>query len=125
MIPKWLATTAGKLIAGLVVVLVVAGIFALDRCQAARTAHTEAKLATGQAGAAIQSGHDAADTIGNRMADDADTDAITRENADVIRNARGADAPVDPDADAAGLRSLCRRAAYRRDPQCVQHADPR
>ncbi len=121
----WFATTAAKVITGLAIVAVLAALFALNQCRSASTAHTEAKLGTGQAGAAIASGHDAADTIGNRMTNDADTDAITRENADVIRNARGADAPVDPDAAAAGLRSLCRRAAYRRDPQCLQHPDPR
>ncbi len=123
--PPIIERNLAKILVGLVVLLLVAGIVVQRSCSETRTAKTSASLSTGQAGAAIASGHDAADTIGNRMTNDADTDAITRENADVIRNARGADAPVDPDADAAGLRSLCRRAAYRRDPQCVQHPDPR
>lgn len=121
----WLARNGVRILAVLVVLALLAAIVAQRSCSAARTAKVTAKLATSQAGAAIASGHDAADTIGNRMADDAAEDAITRENHDAIHNAHGADAPVDPDATAAGLRSLCRRAAYRRDPQCVQHADPR
>jgi hypothetical protein len=121
----WLATTAGKAIAALCVVALLAGLFALNRCQAARTAGTEAKLATGQAGAAIQSGHDATTTIGNRMETDAATDTVTRENNDAIRNAEGASAPVAAPVRDAGLASLCRRAAYRSDPKCVQYAHTR
>lgn len=121
----WATRNGGRILIALLVLALLAAIVVQRSCSAAHTATATAKLATGQAGAAIASGHDAADTIGNRMASDADGDAITRENDDAIRNARGADAPVDPDATAVGLRSLCRRAAYRRDPQCLQHADPR
>ena len=53
------------------------------------------------------------------------TDTITRENDHAIRTAPGADAPVDPALRDTGLAGLCRRAAYRGDPKCVQHADPR
>lgn len=121
----WATRNAVRILIALVVLALLAAIVVQRSCSAARTASAAARLATGQAGAAIASGHDAADTIGNRMADDAASDTITRENDDAIRNAHGADAPVDPAASAAGLRGLCRRAAYRRDPQCVQYADPR
>jgi hypothetical protein len=90
-----------------------------------RTAKTEARLATGQAGAALASGQDSANTIGNRMDADAAEDTITRENDDAIRNAHGASAPVDPALRDAGLAGLCRRAAYHNNPKCLQHADPR
>lgn len=121
----WATSKGVRLLIALVVLALLAAIMVQHSCSAARTATATARLATGQAGAAIASGHDAADTIGNRMAGDAAGDAITRENEDAIRNAHGADAPVDPAASTTGLRGLCRRAAYRRDPQCVQYADPR
>jgi type IV secretory pathway TrbL component len=121
----WATRNGVRILVALVVLALLAAIMVQRSCSAARTATATAKLATGQAGAAIASGHDAADTIGNRMAGDAAGDTITRENDDAIRNARGADAPVDADATAAGLRGLCRRAAYRGDPQCVQYAGPR
>jgi hypothetical protein len=121
---EWFATTAGKAIAVLAFVALLVGLFALDRCQAARTAQTEAKLATGQADAAVQSGADAVNTVGNRMSADVATDTITQENRDAITKAEGASAPVAAPVRDAGLASLCRRAAYRRDPQCVQHPDP-
>lgn len=103
-------------------VVLLAAVLAVRSCQSTKT---EARLNKGQAGAAIESGKDAANTIGNRMSSDADTDATTRENADAIRNAQGADAPVTPAVNDAALRSLCKRAAYRGDPKCVQFANPR
>ena len=122
--PPFIERNLAKILIGLVVLL-VAAIVVQRFCSATRTAKASASLATGQAGAAIESGHDAADTIGNRMANDADTDAITRENDDAIRNAEGAAAPVAAPVRDAGLASLCRRAAYRGKPKCVQYADPR
>jgi hypothetical protein len=117
----WLATTAGKVIAALALIALLAGLFALNRCSAARTAHTEVKLATGQAGAAQASGTDAVETTGNVMGNEAATDRVTKENDDAIQNAQGASAPVAAPARDAGLRSLCRRASYRRDLKCVQY----
>jgi hypothetical protein len=121
----WLATTAGRVTTALAIVALLVGLLALDRCQAARTAHTEARLATGQADAAVQSGADAVNAVGNRMSADVAIDTITQENRDAITKADGARAPVAPPARNAGLRSLCGRAAYRRDPKCVQYTDPR
>lgn len=96
----------------------------LRSCSDARSAKSQAKLSTGQAGAAIESGRDAANTIGNRTHADAATDAITRENDDAIRNAEGASAPVAAPVRDAGLVGLCRRAAYQRDPRCLQQPRP-
>ena len=120
----WATRNGVRLLVALMVLALIAALVVQRSCRAARTASAVASLATGQAGAAIASGQDAAATIGNRMAHDADTDTITRENDDAIRTAHGADAPVDPAASAAGVRGLCRRAAYRGNPKCVQHAAP-
>ena len=121
----WMIRNGARILAALAVLALVMALVAQRSCRAASAARTGARLATGQAGAAIASGQDAANTIGNRMAGDAATDAMTRENDDAIRKAPGAGALVDAAADAAGRNGLCRRAAYRRDPQCVQHAYPR
>lgn len=105
--------------------IILLTLFGWHEWRASRTARTEARLAAGQAGAALASGQDAANTIGNRMDADASTDTVTRENDNAIRNAAGASAPVDPALRNVALRGLCRRAAYRHDPKCLQHADPR
>lgn len=120
-----MSRTLARVLMGMGAILLLLGFLWLRSCQEARTAGTVAKVAKGQAGAAIQSGADAANTIGNRMAADAATDQLTRENEDAIRNAEGAAAPVAAPARDAGLASLCRRAAYRGKPECVQHAAPR
>jgi hypothetical protein len=111
-------------LAGLALIILLA-LFGWHEWRASRTAHAETRLAAGQAGAALASGQDAANTIGNRMDADAGTDTVTRENDNAIRNAPGASAPVDPVLRDVALRGLCRRAAYRHDPKCLQHADPR
>ena len=122
MIPDRRLILAG--LATLALVLLLA-MFGWHEWRSARTARVETRLATGQAGAALASGQDAANSIGNRMDADAATDTVTRENDHAIRTAPGADAPVDPALRDAALRGLCRRAAYRHDPKCLQHPDPR
>lgn len=113
------------IIAAIVAVALILGLLFLNQCSATRTAETQTKLATGQAGATLISGNDAVNTIGNRMDADAATDQLTKENADAIHHAEGASAPVAAPVRDAGLASLCRRAAYRGKPECVQYADPR
>lgn len=103
--------------AALFLLAVIGGV---RSCQQAQTAKTETKLATGQTGAAIASGADAAQTVGAVGAGEAATDTITRENDRAIRNAPGADAPVSDGVHDAGLRALCKRAAYRGRPECLQ-----
>jgi hypothetical protein len=60
------------------------------------------------------------DAVGQHGARSDAIDTITEENERDIRKAPGADAPVDPGVRDAGLRSLCRRAAYRGRAECVQ-----
>lgn len=82
----------------------------------------EARLGKNTAEAALHSGSDAVATVGQVGARDQTADDLTRRNADDIAHARGADAPVDPAARDAGLRSLCKRAAYRGSAKCLQLA---
>jgi len=105
---------------GLVVALVVAGVLLWNAWGAALTAKTEAKLSGNQTAAALESGTDAVATVGQTHATEVTIDVITRENERAIREASGADAPVDPAVHGAGLAGLCRRAAYRGRPECVQ-----
>lgn len=125
MLPPIIERNAVRILVAIVFVLLIAGFMTLRSCQAERGAKTQAKVSTGQAGAALQSGQDAANTVGNRMDADAGEDQLTRTNGDEIRKADGASAPVASPVRDAGLRSLCKRAAYRGNPKCVQFADPR
>ncbi|MEN2711413.1 hypothetical protein [Sphingomonas sp. VL_57B] len=118
-------TRALTITIGLGLVALLAVLLLLNQCTATRNAKTETRLATGQAGATLVSGSDAATTVGNRMDADAATDQTTRENTNAIRHAEGADAPVSAPVSAAARASLCRRASYRGKPECVQHPDPR
>ena len=120
----WIEKNLVKLSLVAAAALIVLALLGWHEWRAMRTAKVETRLATGQAGAALASGRDAANTIGNRMEADASTDTVTRENDHAIRTAPGADASVDPALRDAALRGLCRRAAYRHDPKCLQHADP-
>lgn len=86
----------------------------------AKAAQAGQVIAEGQAA----SGREAVGVVSNRAATEAATDVITRTNADEIRKAPGADAPVDPALAAAGRRSLCKRKAYSHDPLCLLHPDP-
>ena len=109
--------------AGIVLCVLVMG--AVAKCTYDRGAKTEIKLSKGQAGAAIESGRDAVDTVGNVAANASASDQLSRENENDIRKANGAGAPVDPGVNGAGLNSLCKRASYRLDPKCLQRAAPR
>ena len=117
---SWFRDNTAKAVAIVVLVAIVVGILFLRSCQAERTAKAGAKLATGQAGASLVSGADAVDTTGNVQRNEIAADSVTRENDHAIHKAEGAGAPVAAPVRDAGLASLCRRAAYRSDPRCVQ-----
>lgn len=86
---------------------------------------TQVKVDSGQHGALVNSVHDATGTISNVSADEANGVRIGRTNEEEIRNAKGADMRVDPGANAAGLRALCRRSSHAHDPACrVQQPHP-
>lgn len=121
----WLAKNVALAVAALAALLIVAGLFAWHEWQASRVAKTETRLATGQAGAALASGQDSANTIGNRMSADAADDTLHRENADANNKAEGGNVVVAAPATDTGIAGLCRHAAYRGKPQCLQHTNPR
>lgn len=103
----------------LIVALLLAILFGVRQCQNARNLGTESRVSRSQTGAALDSGADAVGAAGAVSGRNSQTDQITMENADAIRTAPGADAPVDPALDRVARDGLCRRAAYRSDPKCV------
>ena len=81
---------------------------------------TEARLSKNQAGAAVESGRDAVETVGAAAEREAAGEVLTRENEAAIRGAPGATDPVSAEARGAGLQALCKRQAYKDDPRCAQ-----
>jgi hypothetical protein len=73
---------------------------------------------------AAAAGHDAVEAVSNQADEESTTADLTKANADAIHAAPGAEAPVTPDADNAGLRALCLRHVYRNDPACRQLRHP-
>ena len=123
MVARILARPVAWIIAGAILFCLIG--LTVHSCTSARQASTEANLATSAGEASVGNGKDAVNSISGAAARTADTDKTTLENADAIRNAEGADAPVNPAVRNAGLDSLCRRAAYRCTEQCLQRAAAR
>lgn len=109
--------TRWAMLAGAVALLIIAVLTLSYFSERERTGKADA-------GRVIAEGQTAAgrDAVGITAADakaDAATSNINRENENAIRNAPGADAPVDPALAAAGRRGLCRYAAYAGRPECL------
>lgn len=115
-----LAPLGRAVIAGLLLAVLIAGTFGVRSCQSAQVAKTQANLSRNQTGAAIASGADAVGTLSDQIGREVAVDATTKENADAIRSAPGADALVSRGVDAVARERLCRRAVYRVRPECLQ-----
>lgn len=102
-------------VAVLSLVLLIVGPAA---CQKIRSLGLEKRVAQEQLDAHGASAVDAIDTAGNVSAVERAADDLTRSNEKEIRNAQGADTRLDPDAQRAGLRALCRRPSYRDSERC-------
>lgn len=122
---KFLATTIGKAVAVLLVVVLILGVLQIRSCQQARQQAAQSRVDKAQHGALENSAADAINTQGEVSARDRASEDITRTNEKDIRNAEGANDPVNPAARDAGLASLCRRAAYRDSERCrLRQLDP-
>lgn len=125
MMCKWLDTQTLGLARGwwtliVLVLIVLAVMWGMGTLTSGATARTEARLHRNTADAARASASDAVTTIGAQATAESTIDAQTKENDHAIRNAEGADAPVSPAVSAAVRISLCKRAAYRDQPECLQ-----
>ena len=115
---NFLASTVGKIVAALVLVVIVLGGLQFCSWQRARQQAAQSKVDRGQAGAARESAAEAVNTISDVAANQSASEDLTRSNEREIRNAEGASDRVNPDVGAAGVRAICRRAASRNDPKC-------
>lgn len=114
--PEWLTLT--RALAVLAVLVLVLGVLQVRSCQHDRRQAAESRLKDGQAGAAIESGRDAIATQGAAAKRETAAEELTRTNSEEIHNAEGANVQIPPAVTAAGLRSLCRRAAYSSSERC-------
>ena len=102
----------------IVALLVTIVIAAPAACNKIRSMGAQSRVDKGQIEALSNSAVDAIGTQGASAARERASQTLTRANEKEIRNAKGADAQVDPAVRDAGLRSLCRRAAYRDSERC-------
>lgn len=114
----WLRSTVGLVITGLSVCLLIAAFLWLQSCQRERSLEAQGKVDRGQQGALQNSAGDAVNTVAGVAENQMASDELGRRNEEEINNAPGASDPVNPAVRDAGLRSLCRRPAYRHDPRC-------
>ena len=112
------AATLSRIAIGMVLIALLFGLLALRSCNVARTARTEAHLATGQRGAAIESGSDAVQTLGNAQAAERATHATVKEGTDAINQAPGGD------SNDAADRAACRLRSYRHSGKCIAMLGP-
>ena len=115
---KFLASTIGKVVAVLVLVVLLLGALQLRSCVQARQQAAQSKVDDAQHGALQNSAADAVNTGAGVAANQMASEDLTRANEREIRNAEGAGDAVNAGVRDAGLRSLCRRAASRNDPRC-------
>jgi hypothetical protein len=116
-----LATRIGL---ALIAAVLLLGLMQLRACSNARQTAAQERVEDAQAGAAGNSAADAIATQANVNAGERAAAELDRTNEKEIRDAPGADQAVDAAVDAAGRRSLCRRAAYRDRPECRLLAAP-
>jgi len=117
------ASWTARAVAMAIVILVA--IWALSSWRSGQSAKVEARLNENQVEAVTASGRDAVATIGEQQSRADAIDKVTEGNRNEILSSEGADAPVGPDLRDAGLRSLCKRAAYRDHPDCLRFAPAR
>lgn len=98
--------------------LIAAGMFGWQQWQVLRGAKTEVKVQAGQTGAAIASGHDAVQTVGNTQARETEIQQTVKDGTDEIDKA-----PAGDSNDVAD-RAACRMRAYRHSPKCIALLGP-
>ena len=87
-------------------------------CHRMQREAARARLSHEQARATSRNGQDAVATVGSAARREQQSDQLTRDNEKEIRDAQGADVPIDPAVRDAGLGGLCRRPAYRDSERC-------
>ena len=117
-LPTWLTRPVIYAIAAVVAALAIWWLVAT--LLGGKRAEVQAKLNGNIAGAALESGKDAVNTVGQQQASEGAVGALGRDNAAAIHNASGSSASVSPEANAAGIAAICKRASARSDPKCAK-----
>lgn len=114
-------TPTGFMVAGIVALLVAVAVFVVFATwQHERRAAAEAKVGAAMGEARGRSAADAG-AVTDRAHDFAtSSEALTRENADAIRQAPGADQRLSRELNAVGRRGVCLQPAYRSSSECMQ-----
>lgn len=116
--PAWLSNTAAKALAIVAIVALVLGLVALRSCNTARTAGTAEKLATGQRGAAIDSGADSVSTTGN-------VQTAAEQRAETVKDGNHAiDQAPAGNSNGAAERASCELRSYRHSSRCIDLLGP-
>lgn len=112
-------TIGGYTIAARAIAILVAGALVVAAllwgpaaCRSMKTAGEQAKISKGQAGAAIDSGAEATNTIGNVASNAAATDSTVATGQGEVR------AAPEGQKGAATVNAACRFKANRDKPQC-------
>ena len=108
-----------RVLAIAIALALVASLLALSQCQRLRVAGVQSKVDQGQTAALGNSAADAVGTVGQAGQREAASEDLTRTNEQEIRNAPGANQPIDTRLHDVGLRALCERDAYRGSQQCA------
>jgi hypothetical protein len=111
---------AGRIIGmvvGVIVLIVAVGLF-VKSCDNRRNQAAQTRMDREMGDAASNISADAIGTVARSGEAAAASEELTRENEKEIRNAQGADERVGAGVNAAGLRSLCKRDAYRDSERC-------
>lgn len=108
--------TRTRIIIGLaaIVALILAVLFVTGTLSSMFSSGKEARVAKGQAGASIDAGAEATNTIGNVMAREAETDATVKEGSNEIRSQ-----PAGRSNDAA-IRAACRLRINFNQQRCAE-----
>lgn len=113
---RTITESAARLIINALLILVLVGVpvLYLTQCQSTKTEAKKADVAEGQAGAAVDSGAEAMNTVSNVAASDAATDALVgMGQAEIAAATQGSKGK-------AAKKAACRLKAYRDTPQCKE-----
>ncbi len=121
MFDQWKALSKGIqlfVLAGIATLAVLAVWWFFIHPGQVRKEATIAKVDSAYSQAGAESAKDAVQTTQQTMRQENLVDERIRENNDAIDAAKGANAPVDPDVNSAGLRAQCLSKLYRDTPRC-------
>lgn len=104
--------------AGALLVILLAAGWLLTEPGRQKARAVQAEAATELAGARTAAAADAGQTLDRAHAETTASEALSRETADVIRQAPGADQRLDPALNRVGRERLCERPSYRNTREC-------